>query len=84
MSKKAKPVEQGPGFEEAMEQLESIIDQIESGEIGLESSIAAYERGVALVARCRSILADAEQRIETLSEALAEQPAPPAGHEDAS
>ena len=53
-------------YEEAVGELEAIIERIESGEIGLEDSIAAYERGVALIRRCRSILDRAEQRIEEL------------------
>lgn len=49
-----------------MDQLESIIEQIESGEIGLEHSLTSYEQGVALVERCRSILGQAEQRVRKL------------------
>ena len=54
-------------YEEAIEALESITDAIESGEIGLEKSVTEYERGVALLNHCRSLLEDAEQRIEELS-----------------
>lgn len=54
-------------FEQAVERLEQIIAQIESGEIGLEKAVAEYERGVALIARCRSILEAAEQRVATLA-----------------
>lgn len=77
-------------FEQAVERLEQIIAQIESGEIGLEKAVAEYERGVALIARCRSILEAAEQRVATLampaapgSGAAARRPAqsPPLGRE---
>lgn len=54
-------------YEQAVERLEAIIERIESGEIGLEDSIAAYEEGTALVQRCRAILNRAEQRIERLT-----------------
>ncbi|MFI4898555.1 MAG: exodeoxyribonuclease VII small subunit [Phycisphaerales bacterium JB059] len=54
-------------YEQAVERLEELVERIESGEIGLEASIAAYERGVALLARCRTVLDDVEQRIEQLS-----------------
>ncbi|MEM7680547.1 MAG: exodeoxyribonuclease VII small subunit [Planctomycetota bacterium] len=57
-----------PSFEQALERLETIIDRIESGEVGLEDAIAEYEAGVALVQRCRSILDRAEQRISELVE----------------
>lgn len=54
-------------FEEAVEHLEAINDRIESGEIGIEASLAQYERGTKLIAHCRSILDRAEQRIEELT-----------------
>jgi exodeoxyribonuclease VII small subunit len=57
-------------FENAMSRVEEIIAKIESGEIGLEGSIDEYERGVALVARCREILARAEQRVEDLTDRM--------------
>ncbi len=57
-------------YEQALAEVESIIDRIESGEIGLEQSIEAYERGSELIKRCRSMLQSAEQRVEELSEAL--------------
>ena len=53
-------------FEEALAQLESMVTAIEQGKIGLQESIAQYEQGVKLIARCRSILADAEARIQQL------------------
>ena len=53
-------------FEEALQALESIIAQIEQGQIGLEASMAAYQRGDQLVRRCKAVLDDAEQRVKTL------------------
>lgn len=53
-------------YESAVEELEAIIDQIESGEIGLEQSIRRYERGAVLLKHCREILNQAEQRVTTL------------------
>lgn len=57
-------------FEDNMAELESIIERIESGEVGLEESIVAYERGVAIVESCRGVLAAAELRVEELTERL--------------
>jgi exodeoxyribonuclease VII small subunit len=54
-------------FEHAMAALEAITDRIESGEIGLEQSMAEYERGMRLIARCREVLDTAEQRVAELS-----------------
>lgn len=53
-------------FEEALEQLETIAEQIEQGKIGLEESINQYERGMALVKQCRHILSKAEHKIQQL------------------
>jgi len=47
--------------------VEGIIERIESGQIGLERSLAEYERGVALIKRCRQVLDRAEQRVEELT-----------------
>ena len=56
-----------PTFEQAMEQLEAITDQIESGEVGLDESLTQYECGMKLIKRCRTILDTAEKRIAELS-----------------
>jgi len=56
-----------PKFEEALGEIEAIIERIESGEVGLEESIGEYERGAGLIRRCREILERAEQRIEELT-----------------
>ena len=53
-------------FEDSLEALEQIIGQIENGDIGLEASLAAYKRGESLIKRCRGLLFDAEQRIESM------------------
>ena len=57
-----------PTFEEALEQLETLAEQIEQGKIGLEESISRYEEGMGLVKHCRDILAKAEQKIQKLQE----------------
>lgn len=54
-------------FEQAAEQLEAIIDRIESGQVGLEDSLHEYERGMVLRDHCRDILARTEQRIVELT-----------------
>jgi len=55
-------------FEQAIEQLEQLIEKIESGEVGLEQAIEHYEQGTHLIKRCRSILDSAEKRIAELTE----------------
>jgi exodeoxyribonuclease VII small subunit len=54
-------------FEQALEKLEKIVEQIESGKIGLEESIARYEEGTKLVKQCREILDAAEKKIQLLA-----------------
>ncbi|MFM8748778.1 exodeoxyribonuclease VII small subunit [Rhabdaerophilum sp.] len=53
-------------FEEAMRQLETIVSQLERGEVSLEESIGLYERGEALKKRCETLLREAEMRIEKI------------------
>jgi exodeoxyribonuclease VII small subunit len=55
-------------FEAAVAELEKIVAAIESGQIGLEESLAKYEQGMELVKKCRGILDRAEKRIEQLNE----------------
>lgn len=53
-------------YEDIVAAIESLVEGIESGKIGLEDSIEAYEQGVKLIARARAILTKAEQRVESL------------------
>jgi exodeoxyribonuclease VII small subunit len=57
-------------FEDALARIEAIIDQIESGDHGLEASIAAYEEGVRLVQQCRGTLDGARRKVEDLTRKL--------------
>lgn len=54
-------------FEEALGELEGILRQIESGSLGLEDSLARYERGNFLIQHCRGVLNTAEKQIELIS-----------------
>jgi exodeoxyribonuclease VII small subunit len=53
-------------FEQALKQLEEIVQRLEKGQVDLEDSIAIYERGTALKAHCEAKLRDAEARIEKI------------------
>lgn len=57
-----------PSFEEALKRLETIVEELESGELSLEDSIARYEEGTRLSRRLTQQLDAAEQRIERLAE----------------
>ena len=54
-------------FEEALAELEQIVADIESGQVGLEESLLRYERGTFLIQHCRGVLNSAEKQIELLS-----------------
>ena len=53
-------------FEEALQDLEATVQRLESGELSLEDSLAAFERGVGLVRLLNEKLAEVEQRVEVL------------------
>ncbi len=53
-------------FEDALARLEQIVEELESGDLGLESALSAFEEGVSLSRRCSGQLEDAERRIEIL------------------
>lgn len=62
MSKSAKRLR----FEEALQRLEQIVTAMESGEVGIEESIAQYEEATRLAQHCRQVLDQAEQRIKLI------------------
>jgi exodeoxyribonuclease VII small subunit len=53
-------------FEEAVAELESLLQAMESGQQPLEASLAAYRRGALLLRHCQQQLADAEERLRVL------------------
>ncbi len=54
-------------FEEAMKELETVVGQLESGDVELERSIALYERGAALKKRCEDKLREAEEKVAAIT-----------------
>ena len=62
-----KPTKQEtPDFETAMRDLEELVERLEHGDLPLEESLAAFERGVTLTRACQSALKEAEQKVEIL------------------
>jgi exodeoxyribonuclease VII small subunit len=55
-----------PNFDASIAELQRIVSNLESGSIGLEQSLADFERGVKLLRTCYGILENAEQKIEIL------------------
>jgi exodeoxyribonuclease VII small subunit len=58
----AKPVD----LEKSLAELETIVEQLESGELPLDKSLKEFERGVRLSRECQGALQDAEQRVQVL------------------
>ena len=65
MPKKTK-TPQNMDFEQAMQELESLVDKMESGELSLEDSLKYFEQGVKLTRQCQASLKDAEQKVSIL------------------
>ena len=57
-------------FEQAMGELEKIVQAIESGEVPLARALAQYEQGIELISYCQKVLSEAEQKIAKLSKGL--------------
>ncbi len=55
-------------FEQALERLTQLVGKLESGQLQLEESVAAFEEGVKLSRRCEALLEHAEQRLQVLTD----------------
>ncbi|MFV0245478.1 MAG: exodeoxyribonuclease VII small subunit [Qingshengfaniella sp.] len=63
---KTNPVQE-MSFEDAMRELETVVRQLESGDVALENSIALYDRGAQLKAHCEARLKAAEEKIAAIT-----------------
>jgi exodeoxyribonuclease VII small subunit len=61
-------------FEQALKELETVVGRLERGDVALEDSIALYERGAALKARCERKLAEAEEKVSKITLSADGQP----------
>ena len=64
MAKSKKPVD----FEQALNQLENLVEAMESGDLSLEDSLKAFEQGIKLSRECQTALSTAEQKVQLLME----------------
>lgn len=55
-----------PDFEQALAELESVVEKLERGDLPLDEAIKTFERGVELTRQCQSSLKAAQQRVEIL------------------
>lgn len=69
MSKRKTSIPKSTRFEDAMQELESVVKQLESGEQTLDQSLQEFERGVALARFCQQALDDANQKVQILLQA---------------
>jgi len=61
------PAKKDATFEESLEQLEDLVRQLESGEKGLEESLAVFEKGITLAKDLTRQLEDAKHKVEVLT-----------------
>jgi exodeoxyribonuclease VII small subunit len=56
----------GPDFEQALTELEGLVERLERGDLPLDEALKAFERGVALTRHCQACLQAAQQKVEIL------------------
>lgn len=76
MAKKTPPAVPAD-FEQALGELETLVERMEQGELSLEASLAEFERGIALARQCQQSLAAAEQKVRLLTDEGQEVPLDP-------
>jgi exodeoxyribonuclease VII small subunit len=64
-------------FERSLDELESLVQRMEKGDLSLDDSLQAYERGIALYRNCQTALEQAELRVRLLSDPLEPDTAEP-------
>lgn len=57
-----------PSFEQALAELETLVESLERGELSLEESLKSFERGVELTRSCQQSLKAAEQKVRILTQ----------------
>jgi exodeoxyribonuclease VII small subunit len=55
-----------PDFEQALSELETLVQKLETGDVPLEDALKTFERGVALTRQCQTALRTAQQKVEVL------------------
>ncbi|MCQ4348339.1 exodeoxyribonuclease VII small subunit [Pseudomonas stutzeri] len=55
-----------PDFEQSLGELQTLVERLESGELSLEESLAAFEQGIRLTRECQGALGQAEQKVQIL------------------
>ena len=58
--------EAGPDFEKTLAELETLVVNLEKGDLSLDESLAGFKRGIELTRQCQSVLDNAQQTVEQL------------------
>lgn len=66
-TKKKDSSAKSPSFEEALEELDAMVETMESGQLPLEQLISSYERGAELISHCESVLGNARKRLDLIT-----------------
>jgi len=72
-----KKTEKMPDFEKSVEELELLVEQLESGDLSLDESLKQFKRGVELTRHCQGVLEQAQQTVEKLMDNTDESSAVP-------
>jgi exodeoxyribonuclease VII small subunit len=67
VAKKSTPSSDTFDFEQALAELEQLVERMEQGELSLEQSLKDFERGIALTRACQGALKEAEQKVQILT-----------------
>ena len=66
----------GPDFEQALSELEGLVERLERGDLPLDEALRAFERGVALTRHCQACLQAAQQKVDILLKRTDQPPSP--------
>ncbi len=67
-------VDDAAGFEAAMQELETLVERLENGDIALDESLNLFERGIGLTRACQQALDRAEQKVQVLTAGTGPEP----------
>ena len=74
MAKQSSDKDQPFNFEQALSELEKLVEKLEQGELPLEQALEQFEQGVKLTRRCQTALKEAEHKVEVLLQEAGEPP----------
>jgi exodeoxyribonuclease VII small subunit len=76
------PLSQEPEFEQALAELERLVERLERGDLPLDEALKTFERGVALTRHCQTSLKAAQQKVEILLKKNGQQELQPFAAQD--